>query len=426
MAMVGTVIVWILMACMVIGGAASMIKPESELGQQFVDGICSVGPIFISVAGIFASIPYLTKFVEFVFGPAFAVFGADPSLASTTLIAVDMGGYQVADALAATRESWIMAMFTGFMAGATIVYTMPIGLRMIEKKDQKYFALGTMCGFLAIPIGVFVASAICAVTDPMIREVISTNAAATYQLALTFGLIFRNLIPLTIICVLIALGLYFIPNGMIKGFMVFGKFVDYASRVVLICAILEYFTGLFSTIFGGWGFDPIVASDPDNLERAIEICCYVCMMLSGAFTLVYMIKTYLAKPLGKIGKVFGLSDMATAGILATAANALAMFPMLKDMKGVDKCKVVAFAVCGSFIIGDHLSFSANFQPNLIAPLFIGKLVAAVMSVVFVRWLAAKKAQSLEEEDLAAEAAEAAAAEAEAAKAGAKKEAEATA
>ena len=178
---------------------------------------------------------------------------------------------------------------------------------------------------------------------------------------------------------------------------------------------------MFSAIFGGWGFDPIIASDPDNLERCIEICCYVAMMLSGAFTLVYMIKTYLAKPLGKIGKVFGLSDMATAGILATAANALAMFPMLKDMKGEDKVKVVAFAVCGSFIIGDHLSFSANFQPNLIAPLFIGKLVAACLSIVFVRWLASKKARALEAEDEAAEAAAA-----EAAKAEAKKEAEATA
>lgn len=413
MAMIGTVIVWIIMACMVVGGVASMVKPESELGNQFIEGICAIGPIFFSVAGIFASIPYLTQFVEFIFGPAFALVGADPAMASTTLIAVDMGGYQVADALAQTRESWIMAMYTGFMAGATIVYTMPIGLRMIQKKDRKYFALGTMCGFLAIPIGVFIASVITALSNPMVRDIISTNAPATYQLALSFGTIFSNLIPLIIICVLIAIGLYVIPNGMIKGFLVFGRFVDYAARTVLICSILEYFTGVFSLIFGGWGFDPIVASDPDNLERAVEIVCYVSMMLAGAFPMVYLIKTYLAKPLGKIGHVFGLSQLATAGILATAANALALFPMIKEMAAEDKVKTVAFAVCGSFIIGDHLSFSANFQPNLIVPLFVGKLLAAAAAVVFVRFLALKKARALEEEDKAAEAKELAEAEVEA-------------
>ena len=108
-------------------------------------------------------------------------------MAATTFIAVDMGGYQLADALAETRESWIMAMVTGYMAGATIVFSIPVALKMLEKRDRKYLALGVMSGLLAIPIGVLVASAIIAVSHPMVREVVSTNADATYQLALSWG-----------------------------------------------------------------------------------------------------------------------------------------------------------------------------------------------------------------------------------------------
>lgn len=151
--MIGTVVVYIIMACAIAGAVASAIKPESELGQQFVAGVDSIGPIFLPSAGILASAPYLTAFVEGVSGPVYGALGADPAMAATTFIAVDMGGYQLADALAQTRESWIMAMMTGYMAGATIVFTIPVALKMLEKRDRKYLALGVMSGLLAIPIG---------------------------------------------------------------------------------------------------------------------------------------------------------------------------------------------------------------------------------------------------------------------------------
>ena len=103
MEMIGTVVMYIIMACAIAGAVASAIKPESELGQKFVAGVDSIGPIFLPSAGILASAPYLTAFVEGVSGPAYGALGADPAMAATTFIAVDMGGYQLADALAQTR-----------------------------------------------------------------------------------------------------------------------------------------------------------------------------------------------------------------------------------------------------------------------------------------------------------------------------------
>ena len=63
MELFGTVVVYIIMACAVAGAIASAIKPESELGQQFVAGVDSIGPIFLPVAGIMASAPYLTAYL---------------------------------------------------------------------------------------------------------------------------------------------------------------------------------------------------------------------------------------------------------------------------------------------------------------------------------------------------------------------------
>ena len=394
MEVIGTAVVYIIMVCAIVGCIASVVRPESELGQQFVAGIDSIGPIFLPVAGIMASAPYLTAFVSSVFGPAYGIFGADPAMAATTFIAVDMGGYQLADALAATRESWIMAMVTGYMAGATIVFTIPVALKMLEVRDRKYLALGVMSGLLAIPVGVLVASVIIALSDPLIREVVSTNADATYQLALSWGTIGLNLIPLVIICVVLAAGLKFKPDMMIKGFIIFGRAMESALKIVFVLVVVEYFTGIFTTVFGGFGFDPIIADEAD-IFRALEVSGAIGMMLCGAFPMVWLIKRYLAKPLAKVGGLVGLSSDATAGLLAASANVLAALAMVKDLKARDKVIVMSFAVCCAFLFGDHLSFTANFQPTLIVPVLVGKLVAGVCAIAFAYLLAVKKAEELE-------------------------------
>ena len=396
----GFVVVLIIMLCALSGALASVFKPESGLGKEFIGGIDTIGPIFLPVAGIMAAAPYITTFVFSVFGPAFNAVGADPAMAATTFIAVDMGGYQLADALAQTRESWIMAFVTGYMAGCTIVFTIPVALKMIQKRDRKYLALGVMCGFLSIPIGVFAASVIIALSNPMIREtIVAGSGEATYQLALEFSTIGLNLIPLIVICGLLALGLKFKPDAMIKGFIVFGRVLESVLKIVFVLVVIEYFTGLPSALCGAWfQFDPIIADNVD-IFRALEVAGAVGIMLCGAFPMVYLIKRFLAKPLSVVGRFVGLSSDAVAGILVGAANAIALFGNIKDLKARDKVICLAFVVCCGYLFGDHLSFTANFQPSLIAAVMIGKLAGGICAVFFARFLALKKAEQLEIKDL---------------------------
>ena len=105
----------------------------------------------------------------------------------------------------------------------------------------------------------------------------------------------------------------------------------------------------------------------------------------------------LDAPLAKIGGAVGLSSDATAGLLAGSANVLALFSMVKDLRAKDKVICMAFAVCCAFLFGDHLSFTANFQPNLIVVVLAGKLVAGICAIVFAKLLAVKKAEQLERE-----------------------------
>lgn len=397
MALIGTIVVYIIMACAVAGAFAAIKDPDRGLGKEFMNGLHAVGHIFVPAAGIMASIPYLTWFIDRFVGPFFNMIGADPAIAATTILASDMGGYQLADALKASYEGWVMALIVGFMAGATIVFSIPMGLAMLDKRDHKYMALGVMAGVLTIPIGALISSVLIVLFDTNVREVVSTTAESTYDFAISYGQILINLLPLLIFVVIIAAGLKFFPNSMITGFMIFGRVLDAAIKLVLVFSIVEIFTGIFTTVFGGWGFDPIMADEEDQF-RALETAGYIGIMLAGAFPMVYLIRKFFSSPLEAGGRKIGLTSVGSAGLLATIANILAMFTLVRYMRPKDKVINIAFAVCAAFLLGDHLSFTANFQPNIILPVILGKLIAGIIAIAFAYWLSVPTALRLEEED----------------------------
>ena len=130
----GDVVLWIVMVYAVLGALAAIRNPDQGLGKEFIQGIYSIGPIFVPVAGIMASIPFLSMAIKGLFGPAFDLVGADPAIAATTFIAVDMGGYQLAEELANPVNpkaigNWIMAMVVGYMSGATLIFSICRGPR---------------------------------------------------------------------------------------------------------------------------------------------------------------------------------------------------------------------------------------------------------------------------------------------------------
>lgn len=394
---IGTIIIYIIMLCAVLGAFGAIRNANEGIGKEFMEGIYTIGPIFANSAGIMASIPFISKFIEKFFGPMFDKIGADPAIAATSILATDMGGYQLADVLKVSYEGWIMAMIVGLMAGATIVFTIPLGLPMLDKRDHKYMALGILSGLLAIPFGVFISTVIILFSNTKIRTTIDTTSDPTHLFQISMTTIFTNLLPLIIFVVVTAIGLYFFSDIMIKLFIFFGRILDACIKLVFVFSVVEIFTGLFTNVFGGWGFDPIMADKKDNF-RALENAGNIAIMLSGAFPMVYLIRKYFSSSLHRIGNKVGLSEVGSAGFIATIANILAMLKLVRDMPPKDKVLNIAFGVCAAFLLGDHLSYSANFQPTLIPAVLIGKLSGGIIAIIFAYILCIPKAKKLEKLD----------------------------
>ena len=116
----------------------------------------------------------------------------------------------------------------------------------------------------------------------------------------------------------------------------------------------------------------------------------------------------LSKPLGHAGRLIGINDAAAGGMIASLANNIPMFEIYKDMDPRGKILNAAFAVSAAFTFGDHLGFTAGVDPEMIAPMIAGKLVAGITGVIVAYILFSRSYGPADEHesDVATEAAEA--------------------
>lgn len=355
---VNEIIVYVMAVFMVLGAADRIIGNRFGLGEKFEEGILAMGSLALSMIGIISLAPVLAGLLRPVVVPLFSLVGADPAVFAGTILANDMGGASLAQELAQSEDAGRFGgLIVGAMMGPTIVFTIPVALGIIRAEDRPALARGVLAGIVTVPIGCFVGGLVAGFDVLMIL---------------------RNLIPIVVIALLIVLGLWLAPNGMVKGFQVFGKLIIILITVGLAAAIFEALTGV--QIIPGMA----------SLEEGYLTVGGIAIVLAGAFPLVHVITRVFRKPLLKLGQVLGMNDKAAAGLVATLANNIPMFGMLREMDERGKIINVAFAVSAAFVFGDHLGFTAGFDSSMILPMIIGKLVGGVTAVVVAMFMTRKE------------------------------------
>ena len=357
---INEIIVWVLMICMALGAIDRAIGNKLGLGEQFEEGFNAMGPLALSMVGVYALSPVLAKILGPIVTPVYKLFGADPAMFAGTLLANDMGGWPLAQAMTDNPDAQrLSGLILGAMMGATVVFTIPVALGIIGKEDRPFLAKGVLAGIVTIPIGVLV-----------------SGAAA----GMPMGFVAVNTIPIVLTAALIAFGLWRAPDAMTKGFLAFGKGLVFVISIGLVIGVFETVTGV-KIMPAGWELLPVA--------DGIAIVGSIAMMLLGAFPAVHLIVTFGAKPLSALGKLVGVNKSAAGGLIATLANNIAMFEIFKNMDRRGKILNAAFAVSAAFALGDHLGFTAGVAPDMIAPMIAGKLVAGITAVALALLLFAK-------------------------------------
>lgn len=364
---ISTIVVMIMAIFMLVGAIDRICGNKLGYGEQFEEGINAMGPLAMSMAGVVAVAPILALLLKPIFGPIYNAVGADPAMFATTLLACDMGGYPLAMAMAESEAIGNYAgLILGSMMGPTIVFTIPVALGIIDPEDRSYLGAGTLVGLVTIPIGCIAGGFV----------------MNTTQYKLSVGDVLLNMIPVVIIAGLIAVGLWFAPAGMMKGFDKFGNGVTIFITAVTAIAIFQYNTGIHLPLFVGMVDDSFVGGEGVNgLESGLLTCGVIAITLAGAYPMVKFVTDKFGKALEKLGAALGMNAAGSAGLVATLANNIAMFNLLKEMNPKGKLLNCAFAVSAAFVFGDHLGFCAANNPDMIFPMIVGKLVAGILAVV---------------------------------------------
>lgn len=328
-----------------LGGVDLMLGSRLGYGERFEEAFRLLGPIGLSMAGILCLVPMVSSVLKSTIAPLFAALGLDSGIFGG-ILAIDMGGYQLSMELAADPE---IGVYTGILVsatfGCTIVFTLPVGLRILEEADRPWFIRGILWGLAAMPVAMLLGGLL---------------------LGLPLGKLLWNSLPVLLISLLLFLGLLRNPNAMAKGFQGFAKLIQALATLGLTLGAFQYMTGL--EILKGLA----------PLEEAMQVVCSIGIVMLGSMPLAELLRRLLKVPFAWIGKHTGLNDASTAGILigmVSAAPALASIPRM-DARG--KTVNGAFAVCGASTFAAHLGFAASTQPEAVPALLAVKLLGGCL------------------------------------------------
>lgn len=332
----------------IIGATDLIIGNRFGLGKKFEEGFMCLGPTALSMVGIICLSPLIAQILKPIIIPIYRLIGADPAMFAS-ILANDMGGYSLAMALADSPD---VGAFSGIiiasMLGATIVFTIPVGLSMIPKEDHPYFAKGLLIGLVPIPLG---------------------GILGGLLMGLPLQTVLINSLPTLFIALAMMLGLVFIQDYIVKAFMYFGQGIQIICTLGLALAAFQYLTDI-----------TLIHNMPDIMS-CMETVSGICIVLLGSLPLMTFILMILKKPFEKIGALLSLNSSAIGGILFSCISVLPVFKLFPTMNARGKVVSTAFFVSSIAVFAAHLGFTSDAAPHLLVPMISAKLTSGLIGLI---------------------------------------------
>lgn len=347
-----------MMVFMVLGALdRAVFRNRFGLGNEFVKGLNSVGPLILGMAGIMCSAPVVGRLLLKLVTPLFSTIGADPSIIAGTCFGLDMGGYYMTASMTDDPAAIMLGgVILSTVLGATIAFTIPVALTLCRPEDAPAVSRGIVFGIISIPFG--------------------TIAAAMFSgLTLRYTLI--NAAPAFVLAALLAGGMIFFPQKTLIIFRAFGNLLQAFIILALAAAGVEATLGI--TVIPGM----------DPLADQLEIISMIGITLAGAYPFVHVLSRILSPVLNMIARLMGVNGPSVTGMLACLANPLPMYDMIALMDERGKVLAMAFCTCANAMIGDLFAFISIAYPEGTAAMFVVKIVSAA-GALFIAALATKK------------------------------------
>lgn len=323
------------------------------LGKKMDEAFEAMGPLAVSVTGIVVLAPVLAAWLR-PLEPLLCTLGIDPAMMAS-LIANDMGGYSLARSLEISEEMGLMAgCITSSMLGCTLVFSIPVGAGIIDKKDRPYFFQGVLYGLFTIPVG----------------SVVGGLAAG-----FTAGAVLYNNIPIVLFSGALAAAFARWPEKTRRGLEGFCRVVASVSLAGIFIGAFRQLTGVVIPGFAGAA----------SVMEGFSITASIVLILMGMLPLLELLQRALRVPLRRLGELLCMDETSICGMLMTMANSIPVYHCYHRMSARGKIVNAAWLVPTTAVLGDHLGFTAGVAPEMAGPMIIGKCTAGILALV-IAWV----------------------------------------
>lgn len=342
------ILMFIMAAGAVMGGIDRIRGNKHGYGEKFEEGFLFLGPTALSMAGMICLSPVLADVLGRAVIPVYQKIGVDPAMFGSVL-AIDMGGYQLAQELAAdSRIGSYAGIVVAAIFGCTVVFTIPVGMGMIEQEERKFFARGIMYGLAAMPVGLLVGGLLAGISLPVC--------------------VHQNL-PIFVLALLLLLGLRKIPEKMIRGFCIFAGGIRVVITIGLILAAVEYMCGQ----------NPIKGMAP--IKDAMDIVSSIGIVMLGSLPAAEFLQRLLKRPFTRLGERLKMRPESMTGVLVGIVSVIPAISMYKDMDEKGKVVNAAFMVSAASLLAAHMGFTVSTEPEMLGALLGGKVSGAAAALV---------------------------------------------
>ena len=343
---------FVMAAGAIVGGVDRIRGNKHGYGEKFEEGFLFLGPIALSMAGMICLAPVLAEVLGRAVVPLYRAIGVDPAMFGS-LLAIDMGGYQLAKELASEpRLGSYAGEVVSAIFGCTLVFTIPVGMGMIRKEERGFFARGIMLGLVTMPAGL------------MVGGLLSGLSAAEC--------IWQNL-PVFVLALFLLAGLNFSPEKMIRGFCFLAEGIKVVITAGLVLAAVEYMCG-FALVKG-----------MAPLMDAMEVAASIGIVMLGSLPAAEFLRRILAKPFTRLGGRLGMKAESMTGMLIGLVSVLPALSLYKDMDDKGKVACSAFLVSGASLLAAHMGFVVSTEPEMLGALLGGKLSGALAAAALAVW-----------------------------------------
>ncbi|MGF7018467.1 ethanolamine transporter EutH [Lachnospiraceae bacterium PF1-21] len=191
--------------------------------------------------------------------------------------------------------------------------------------------------------------------------------------------------PVFILAIIVALGLILKQELMLKIFAGFGKGMTFIATVSPGIAIFQYLTGLRLPLFNLM-VEENEALGGVPLEVGLLLVGLIAIVLVGAFPMILFLNRRLGNVIAKFGKRTGINTESSTGLLTQLASSIPIWSVMGDMNNRGKLINIAFAVSGSFVLGDVLAFTGGANPEMVFPVIVAKLSGGILAIALTLFL----------------------------------------